>query len=62
MYEMLSSFAQTWGLIGFVVIFAMVLVYALWPKNQDKFDDAARVPLSDDARPAAASDTEDTHV
>ncbi|MBL4537192.1 MAG: cbb3-type cytochrome c oxidase subunit 3 [Oceanicaulis sp.] len=62
MYETLSSFAQTWGLIGFVVIFAMVLVYALWPKNQDKFDDAARVPLEGGERPDAASDTEDTHV
>ncbi|WP_107712237.1 cbb3-type cytochrome c oxidase subunit 3 [Oceanicaulis sp.] len=62
MYETLSSFAQTWGLIGFVAIFALVLVYALWPKNQDKFDDAARVPLEDDDHPDAASDTEDTHV
>ena len=61
MYETLSSFAQTWGLIGFVALFAGVLVYALWPKNQDKFDDAARVPLEDDARPDAASATEDNH-
>ncbi|WP_306015260.1 cbb3-type cytochrome c oxidase subunit 3 [Oceanicaulis sp. MMSF_3324] len=61
MYETLSSFAQTWGLIGFVALFAGVLVYALWPKNQDKFDDAARVPLEDDARPDAASATEDKH-
>ena len=61
MYETLSSFAQTWGMILFVVLFAGAVVYALWPKNQDKFDDAARVPLNDDARPAAASASEDNH-
>jgi len=62
MYETLASFAQTWGLLMFVALFGGVLVYALWPKNQDKFDDAARTPLNDDDRPAAAiSATEDNH-
>ena len=56
MYDALSGFAQTWGLIFFVVIFAGVLIYALWPKNQEKFDEAARVPLEDDDKPAAADE------
>ncbi|WP_018149372.1 cbb3-type cytochrome c oxidase subunit 3 [Henriciella marina] len=47
MYELLSSFAQTGGLIYFVAIFAVVLVYALWPRNQTRFDEAAQLPLSD---------------
>ncbi|MDJ0921599.1 MAG: cbb3-type cytochrome c oxidase subunit 3 [Henriciella sp.] len=47
MYEFLSSFAQTGGLIYFVVMFACALAYALWPRNQEKFDAAARLPLSD---------------
>ncbi|HIK64689.1 MAG TPA: cbb3-type cytochrome c oxidase subunit 3 [Henriciella marina] len=47
MYEKLSRFAQTGGLIYFVAIFAAVLAYALWPKNQKKFDKAASLPLSD---------------
>ncbi len=47
MYEKLASFAQTGGLIYFVVMFAGVLAYALWPRNQEKFDAAARMPLSD---------------
>ncbi|MEM5517590.1 cbb3-type cytochrome c oxidase subunit 3 [Henriciella sp. AS95] len=47
MYEMLSSFAQTGGLIYFVILFAGVLAYALWPRNQKRFDDAAALPLSD---------------
>lgn len=47
MYEKLASFAQTGGMIYFVVLFAGVLAYALWPRNQEKFDAAARMPLSD---------------
>ncbi|MEO0465648.1 MAG: cbb3-type cytochrome c oxidase subunit 3 [Pseudomonadota bacterium] len=48
MYEMLSSFAQTGGLIYFVMLFAGALTYALWPKNQSKFNEAARIPLSNE--------------
>ena len=51
-YDTLSSFAQTWGLLLFVVIFAVVLAYALWPRNQKKFDKAARMPL-DENKPGA---------
>ncbi|MEM9939660.1 MAG: cbb3-type cytochrome c oxidase subunit 3 [Pseudomonadota bacterium] len=47
MYEFLSSFAQTGGLIYFVLMFAAALTYALWPRNQETFDAAARLPLSD---------------
>ena len=48
MYETLSSFAQTGGLIYFVLMFAGALTYALWPRNQDTFDRAARLPLSEE--------------
>jgi len=47
MYEFLSSFAQTGGLIYFVVMFAAVLTYALWPSNQTTFDQAANMPLQE---------------
>lgn len=47
-YDTLASFAQTWGLLYFVALFAGVLVYALWPRNQAKFDRAARLPLEED--------------
>lgn len=46
-YASLSSFAQTWGLLYFVLIFAGVLVYAFWPSNKAKFHAAAHVPLED---------------
>ncbi|MCE1234777.1 MAG: cbb3-type cytochrome c oxidase subunit 3 [Hyphomicrobiales bacterium] len=47
-YESVARFAQTWGLIYFFVIFAGVLVYALWPKNKRSFDEASRIPLRED--------------
>lgn len=47
MYETLSKIAQTWGLLLFVVAFALVLIYALAPRNKKKFDAAARLPLDD---------------
>lgn len=47
MYETLASFAQTGGVIYFVLLFIGLSAYALWPRNQEKFDEAARLPLSD---------------
>jgi cytochrome c oxidase cbb3-type subunit IV len=47
MYEKLASFAHTGGLLYFVILFGFVLAYALWPRNQQKFDQAARMPLED---------------
>lgn len=49
MYETLSQFAQTGGLLIFIGLFGAVLVYALWPRNKAKFDAAARQPLDEDA-------------
>ena len=47
MYEALSSFAQTGGLVYFVLMFAGALIYALWPSNPETFDRAANSPLED---------------
>ena len=47
-YQAVAEFAQTWGLVYFSVIFAVVLVYALWPSRQKQFDEAARIPLRED--------------
>ena len=56
-YETLSSFAQTWGLIYFVAIFAAAVAYALWPSNRETFHRAANLPAmekeQDDDRPLA---------
>lgn len=47
-YRALAEFAQTWGLAYFVMIFAGVLAYALWPSRKQQFDEAARIPLRED--------------
>jgi cytochrome c oxidase cbb3-type subunit 4 len=47
-YKMLAEFAQTWGLVYFVVVFLIVLAYALWPSRKKQFDEAARIPLRED--------------
>lgn len=47
-YRAVAEFAQTWGLVYFVVIFVAVLLYALWPSRQQQFDEAARIPLRED--------------
>jgi cytochrome c oxidase cbb3-type subunit IV len=47
-YETLSSFAQTWGMVYFAVIFLAALVYAFWPSNRARFDRAASTPLEDE--------------
>lgn len=47
-YETVSTFAQTYGLLGLVVMFAVAVTYALWPNNREKFEQAARSPLEED--------------
>ena len=47
-YRQVAEFAQTWGLLYFVAVFLAVVVYALWPSNKKKFDDASRIPLDKD--------------
>jgi cytochrome c oxidase cbb3-type subunit IV len=47
-YKLLANFAQTWGLLYFVTVFSIVVAWALWPSNKQRFDDAARMPLRED--------------
>ncbi len=42
-----SVFAQTYGLVYLFVLFLIVVAYALWPRNKDKFDHAANIPLKE---------------
>lgn len=46
-YQDASYFAQTYGLLYLFCLFVIVLVYALWPKNKKKFDEAANIPLEE---------------
>ncbi len=47
-YEALSSFAVTWGLFFLIAMFAIAVVYALWPDNREKFEHASKLPLLND--------------
>ena len=47
-YRAFAEFAQTWGLVYFVAVFVVVLIYALWPSRQRQFDQDARIPLRED--------------
>lgn len=46
-YEQATQIAQTWGLVLLAVLFAAVVIYALWPNNRAEFERAARAPLID---------------
>ena len=50
MYETLSSFAQTGGLILFVIAFVLVLIYAWEPGKSQRFERARRIPLEDEEK------------
>jgi cytochrome c oxidase cbb3-type subunit 4 len=47
-YQALAEFAQTYGLVYFVAVFAIVIAWAMWPSRREKFEEAARVPLRED--------------
>jgi cytochrome c oxidase cbb3-type subunit 4 len=47
-YEMLSAFARSAGTLYCFAMFMGVLVYALWPSNREKFNEAAHTPLRED--------------
>jgi len=47
-YETMSRFAQQGGSIYFSLLFLVAVVYALWPRNGDRFSKAARIPLDEE--------------
>jgi cytochrome c oxidase cbb3-type subunit 4 len=47
-YKFFAEFAQTWGMLYFVGVFLVVLVYALAPSRKERFNEASRTPLQED--------------
>ena len=43
-----SDLIATWWTPIFIVLFLLVVAYALWPRNRATFDKAARAPLRED--------------
>jgi cytochrome c oxidase cbb3-type subunit 4 len=46
-FEQASHLAQTAGLVMLAMCFGLAVIYALWPGNKKKFEQAARSPLED---------------
>ncbi|MEM7173338.1 MAG: cbb3-type cytochrome c oxidase subunit 3 [Pseudomonadota bacterium] len=40
-YQSVSAFSQTWGLVFLVTLFLVMLAYAFWPSNKERFNRAA---------------------
>lgn len=47
-YALVARLSQSVGVVFFMSIFIGVVIYALWPKNGDKFASAAELPLKED--------------
>jgi cytochrome c oxidase cbb3-type subunit 4 len=47
-YDQVASISQMLALLFFIGLFVVVLVYAFWPGNKKRFDEAAKLPLEGD--------------
>ena len=47
-YEQVASITQIAALLLFIALFIGILIYAFWPGNKKRFDEAARLPLEKD--------------
>jgi cytochrome c oxidase cbb3-type subunit 4 len=47
-YDQVASVSQMLALLFFIGLFVAVLVYAFWPGNKKRFDEAAKLPLEGD--------------
>jgi cytochrome c oxidase cbb3-type subunit 4 len=55
-YEQVASISQVAALLFFIALFVGVLVYAFWPGNKKRFEEAAKLPLEDDPEPENEKD------
>ena len=58
-YEQVASISQVVALLFFVALFAAVLVYAFWPGNKKRFEEAAKLPLEKDPEPERKNEKDD---
>ncbi|MGJ8560499.1 MAG: cbb3-type cytochrome c oxidase subunit 3 [Litorimonas sp.] len=50
-YDQIAHVVKVGGTVAFTAVFVAAIFYALWPKNKDRFDRAARMPLDADDEP-----------
>lgn len=47
-HQIVANFAGSWGLVFLFSLFAIAIVYALWPTNKNKFTKASYRPLDEE--------------
>ncbi len=55
-YDQVASISQVVALLFFIALFAAVVIYAFWPGNKKRFDEAANLPLDEDPEPKNEKD------
>jgi cytochrome c oxidase cbb3-type subunit 4 len=50
-HEFLVAFSKSWGLFYLIAMAAAVVIYAFWPSNRRRFDDAKRSVLEPEDEP-----------
>jgi cytochrome c oxidase cbb3-type subunit 4 len=50
-HEFLVAFSKSWGLFYLIAMAVGVLIYAFWPSNRRRFDDAKRSVLEPEDEP-----------
>lgn len=55
-YAQVASITQVAALLLFVALSIGMLIYAFWPGNKKRFEEAARLPLEKDPEPDQEKD------
>jgi cytochrome c oxidase cbb3-type subunit 4 len=50
-HDTLVWFSKTFGLFYLVALSVVILIYAYWPSNKQRFDQAAKAILQDEDKP-----------
>jgi cytochrome c oxidase cbb3-type subunit 4 len=50
-HDFLVGFSKCFGLLYLLALSAAVMVYAYWPSNKERFDQAAHSILADEDKP-----------
>ena len=50
-HEFLVAFSKSFGLFYLIALSIVVVIYAMWPSNKKRFDDAAQSIFRDEAGP-----------
>lgn len=56
MEDFTAFFRSAW-VVWMMALFVGIVVWVLWPSNRERFRRAARIPLSEDERPAESADS-----